>query len=118
MARPPSPDPGDVHGAVEVALVLRLGEPAGLAGGLARRSAGRGRAVTLVTAVARVAVRTGRSPAQSVAGSMVPSRPVPGRPRGAAASRGPAPMARTAEGSREEARSTEGHGRASQDLGR
>src|SRR6266403_4156702 len=37
MARSPSPDPGNVHGAAEVALVLRLGEPAGLAGGYAGR---------------------------------------------------------------------------------
>jgi hypothetical protein len=34
MARPPSPDPDDVHGAAEVALVLWFGDPAGLAGGL------------------------------------------------------------------------------------
>ena len=47
-------DPGDIHGAAEVALVLGSGEPACLAGGFAGRSAGGGRAVTLVTAVTRV----------------------------------------------------------------
>jgi hypothetical protein len=55
--QPPGPDPGNVHRAVEVALVLRLGEPAGLAGGLAGRPAGRGRAVTLVPAVTRVGTK-------------------------------------------------------------
>ena len=57
MARPPGLDPGNVHGAAEVALVLRLGAPAGLAGGLAGRSAVRGRAVTLVPAVTRVGTK-------------------------------------------------------------
>src|SRR5229473_4185622 len=51
MARPPRLDPGDVHGAAEVTLVLRLGEPAGLAGGPAGRCAARRRTVILVTAV-------------------------------------------------------------------
>jgi mono/diheme cytochrome c family protein len=39
MARPPRLDPGDVHRTAEVALVLRLGEPACLAGGFAGRVA-------------------------------------------------------------------------------
>src|SRR5258706_16461263 len=50
MARPPRLDPGNVHGAAEVALVLRLGAPAGLTGGLAGRSATRRRTVILVMA--------------------------------------------------------------------
>ncbi|MEJ2117131.1 MAG: hypothetical protein P8Y36_04175 [Alphaproteobacteria bacterium] len=54
MARSPGLDPGGVHRAAEVILVLGLGEPARLAGGLAGRSAGVGGAVTLVTTVARV----------------------------------------------------------------
>ena len=54
MARPPRLNAGDVHRAAEVVLVFRLGEPAGLAGGLAGRSAGRRRTVILVTAVTRV----------------------------------------------------------------
>src|SRR4029077_12790152 len=53
MARPPRMSAGGVDGAAEVVLVFRLGEPAGLAGGLAGRSAGRRRTVILVTAGTR-----------------------------------------------------------------
>jgi hypothetical protein len=47
-------DPGDVHRAAEVALVLGHGEPACLAGCFAGRSAGGDRAAPLVMAVTRV----------------------------------------------------------------
>src|SRR3981081_652075 len=55
--QPPRLDPGDVHRAAEVAFVLGRGEPACLAGSFAGRSAGRRRAVTLVTAVTRVGTK-------------------------------------------------------------
>ncbi len=75
MARPPRLDPGDVHRAPEVVLVLGLGAPAGLAGGLAGRFAGGGRAVTLVTAVARVRTESFRQH-MHLRRSPEPSRPL------------------------------------------
>src|SRR5262245_17804120 len=54
MARSPGLAAGEVHGPLEVILVLGFGEPAGLACGLAGCSAPRSRAVALVPAVARI----------------------------------------------------------------
>ena len=44
-------DPGDIHRSAEVVLVLGSCEPAGLAGGFARRATARRRAISLVMPV-------------------------------------------------------------------
>ena len=56
MRGAPGPHASDVHGVAKVLAVLGLGQPGGLAGGLARAPACASRAVPLALAVARVEI--------------------------------------------------------------